>query len=443
MPDMQRSASAGLLADEVAELLQRLFPLMRSITGAGVRETHRILGEVAPLERIEIPSGTPVLDWTVPKEWVFRAAYVAGPDGRRVIDAAAHNLHLVNYSAPFRGRLSRQALDAHLHSLPEMPGAIPYVTSYYREDWGFCVSQRQRDSLPEGDYEVVVDCDLVDGAMTLSEAVLPGETQDEVFFSCYTCHPSLANDELCAPVALALLLRRLAREPRRRLTYRFVFLPETIGSIAYLSLRGEHLKRHMAAGVALADIGLPRPYRIKRSRRGDSLADRAATHLLPRRALADGESPPQIVPFAPVGSDERQYCSPGFDLPVVALTRGEAAYPEYHTSLDDLALVSPETVARTVEDLAALCALLDRNRRYRNLKPHGEPQLGRYGLYPSKGSRNDRNQQVVALLWALNQADGAHDLLATAEKSDLPFDLVAEMAEAAAAKGLLAEITDG
>ena len=418
-----------------AALLERLFPVMRSLTGPGARETHDVLSSLAPFERIEVPSGTQVLDWTVPKEWIFREAYIVGPDGQRVVDAADHNLHVVNYSIPFRGTMSRQALDQHLHSLPEQPDAIPYVTSYYAPSWGFCLSQRQRDALPEGTYQVVVDSDLVEGSMTLSEALLPGESQQEVLFSSYTCHPSMANDELCAPIALALLCRRLAARPRRRLTYRFVLLPETIGSIAYLARRGDHLMDKLVAGYAVANIGRPLPLQVKRSRRGDSWADRVAEQVLTQR---DPET--LVIPFAPVGSDERQYCSPGFDLPVAALTRGEPTYPEYHSSLDDLDLVSAKTLAETVDDLVALCDCLELNRRYRNLKPRGEPQLGRYGLYPSKGSRNDRDQKVLAFAWLLNQSDGTQDLLAISKTSGLPMALLAEAAADCVGCGLLEEI---
>ena len=416
-------------------LLQRLFPLMRSITGAGARETHEVLSGLAPFERIEVPTGTPVLDWTVPQEWVFREAHVTGPDGRRVIDAADHNLHVVNYSTPFRGRLSRDELDRHLYSLPDKPDAIPYVTSYYSPHWGFCLTQHQRNALPEGHYDGLVDTDLVDGSLTLSEAVLPGESEEEVLFSGYTCHPSMANDELCAPIALTLLCRRLAARPRRRLTYRFVLLPETIGSIAYLARNGAHLKEHLVAGCTLSNIGHPAPLRIKHSRSGDSLADRAAVQVLAKGGGDGGKA--IVLPFAPVGSDERQYCSPGFDLPVVAISRGDVAFPEYHTSLDDLSGVSIETVVETVDAMEELVDALEVNRIYRNLKPKGEPQLGRYGLYPAQSSRNDRDRDIVATLWVLNLSDGTRDLLSIAEQSGLPPCLLAEVAERCVEANLL------
>ena len=441
MPDTTaRRLSGSEIEAEIDGLLRRLFPLMRSLTGPGVRATHDILAEVAPLERIEIPSGTQVFDWTVPKEWLFREAYVVGPDGRRVIDSRNHNLHVVNYAAPFRGTVTRAELERHLHSLPDQPQAIPYVTSYYQPTWGFCLTQAQRDALPEGDYEVVVDSALIDGSMTLAEAVLPGSSQREVLFSSYTCHPSMANDELCAPIALALLLRALAARPSRRLTYRFVFLPETIGSIAYLARRGEHLKAHLAAGFTLANIGHAVPFRLKRSRRGNSLSDRRATALLQSERWLERAGAPRVMPFEPLGSDERQYCSPGFDLPVAALTRGDPGFAEYHTSLDDLDSVSSAAVAETVELLLELCDGLERSRVYRNTQPFCEPQLGKRGLYPSTGSRNDRDERVKAILWTLNAADGTCDLHDIAERSGLPFAQIAEAAENCAAAGLLEEV---
>ena len=258
------------------DCFDRLWPIMRSITGDGVRETHDILGELIPLERMEIPSGTKTFDWTVPKEWVFRDAYVIDPNGGRILDARHNTLHLVNYSEPFRGTLSRGELDDHLYSLPERPDAIPYVTSYYRPRWGFCLSQAQRNALPDGDYQVVVDTDLIDGSLTLSECVLPGESTDEVLLSTYTCHPSMANNELSGPLVAAALAKRIAAWPKRRLTYRFVFAPETIGAIAYLSKRGEHLKQSLVAGYIITCVGIPAPFTYQRSRRGNSLADKVA-----------------------------------------------------------------------------------------------------------------------------------------------------------------------
>jgi aminopeptidase-like protein len=446
--------AAGAVPESLQEIeaaFDRLWPLLRSLTGAGVRATHDILGEIVPLERIEVASGTQAFDWAVPKEWVVREAYVRAPDGRRVLDVAENNLRLVNYSAPFRGTVSRQELDAHLHSRPDLPDAIPYVTSYYEPRWGFCLSERERKALPEGNYDVVVDTALVDGGLTISEAVLPGVGQDEVLISSYTCHPSLANNELSGPLAAAFLYRRLAAWPQRRFTYRFVFAPETIGAIAFLSLRGAHLRERLAAGYVVNCVGLDTHFTYKRSRRGDSLADRAALTALARSGVDF-----RVRDFAPTGSDERQYCSPGFDLPVGSLMRGAyGEYPEYHTSLDNKSLINfralqetiaaYEAVCRTLEstDLHASRAVqqtdrrsLDRNTTFENLFPFGEPQLGRRGLYPTLGSA-DQSRRVAALMWVLNLSDGRHDLAAIAERSGLSFEQLANAAVAAESKGVL------
>ena len=422
------------LASDIARYFDRLWPLLRSLTGAGVRSTHDILSELLPLERMEIPSGTPVFDWTVPQEWVVREAYVVDPQGRRVLDVRTHNLHLLNYSAPFRGTLSRRELDAHLHSLPDQPDAIPYRTSYYERRWGLCLSHRDRQALAEGMYEVVIDTDFIDGSMTLSEAVLPGESAGEVLLSTYTCHPSMANNELSGPLVTAFLYKALARRPRR-LTYRFVFLPETIGSLAYLRLRGEHLRQRLAAGYVVTCIGLDAPFNYKRSRRVPSLANRAAEYC-----LSTASSNATVHDFTPASfsSDERQYCSPGFDLPVGVFSRTRVGeYPQYHTSLDNRALVSFDAMAEAVDVLTGVCDALDANVMPRNLSPFGEPHLAKHGLYPTLGASRDRRAMVDATMWLLNLADGTNDLLAIAERSGVDIHLLADRARACRDAGLL------
>jgi len=423
------------LASDIARYFDRLWPLLRSLTGAGVRSTHDILSELLPLERMEIPSGTQVFDWTVPQEWVVREAYLVDPQRRRVLDVRTHNLHLLNYSAPFRGTLSRGELDAHLHSLPDQPDAIPYRTSYYERRWGFCLSHRDRQALAEGMYEVVIDTDFIDGSMTLSEAVLPGESADEVLFSTYTCHPSMANNELSGPLVTAFLYKALARRPRR-LTYRFVFLPETIGSLAYLHLRGEHLRQRMAAGYVVTCIGLDAPFNYKRSRRVPSLANRAAEYCL----SAASSNAATVHDFTPASfsSDERQYCSPGFDLPVGVFSRTRVGeYPQYHTSLDNRELVSFDAMAEAVGVLIGVCDVLDANVAPRNLLPFGEPHLAKHGLYPTLGASRERRAVVDATMWLLNLADGTHDLLAIAERSGVDIHLLADRARACREAGLL------
>ena len=432
MTAMMQSTAVPESLEEIEGLFDRLWPLLRSLTGPGARATHDILAEFVPLERIEVPSGTKVFDWTVPKEWSVREAYVTGPDGRRILDVAENNLRLVNYSVPFRGRLSRRELDAHLHSRPDLSDAIPYVTSYYEPRWGFCLSERERRALPDGSYDVVVDTELVDGALTMSEAVLPGSSKDEVLISSYTCHPSLANNELSGPIAAAFLYRRLAAWPQRRLTYRFVFAPETIGAIAYLAMRGTQLRERLIAGYVVTCIGLDTHFTYKRSRQGNSLADRAALHALKHVGIEL-----RVRDFAPTGSDERQYCSPGFNLPVGSLMRGAYGdYPEYHTSLDNKSLISFPVLQGSIAAYEAICRALEYNATFQNLFPYGEPQLGRRGLYPTLGSV-DQPRQVGAMMWVLNLSDGDHDLLAIAERSGVPIQDLWNAAVAAEKKGVL------
>ncbi len=467
--------------------IARAFPLCRSITGDGVRRTLALAREIAPLEVREVPSGTPALDWTVPPEWNVREAWIAGPDGRRVVDLADHTLHLVSYSAPVRARMSRAELDAHLHSLPEQPDLIPYRTSYYQEAWGFCLPHRVRQALPEGEYEVAIDATLDPaGSLTYGELFLPAtagvgaadpEAAREVLISCHVCHPSLANDNLSG-LAVTLSLARALAGVERRHGWRFLWLPGTIGAIVWLAGNRERAGR-IAHGLVAANLGDPGRFHYKKSRRGDATIDRAVAHLFAARggdtagdhagaveaAVIDGgaveapvidggvveapviEAPvieaPVIEDWVPYGYDERQYCSPGFDLPVGSLTRTPwGRYPEYHTSADDLALVRPEALAGSLALYLEVAALLEANRRYRNLEPYGEPQLGRRGLYTATGGGGEGRERQLALLWVLNLADGDHDLLAIAERSGLPFARVEAAARALAAAGLLAEVDE-
>lgn len=420
------------LADDIAFYFDRLWPILRSITGSGVRQSQDILSEIVPLERHEIPSGTPVFDWTIPKEWIVREAYLIDPLGRRRLDIQENNLHVLNYSMPFKGTVSKQELQTHLYSLPDKPTAIPYVTSYYAPRWGFCLSQQQRDALPEGNYQVVIDTDFIDGSLTIGEAVLEGESEQEVLLSTYTCHPSLANNELSGPLVTAFLYQRLATLEKRRLTYRFVFLPETIGAIAYLHLRGEHLKKNLIAGYVLTCIGDSGDFTYKRSRQCTSLADRAAEHVLKHQPTSY-----KVIDFSPLGSDERQYCSPGFNLPVGSLMRSMyGTFAEYHTSLDNREFISFAAMAESVDTYYAIMTALDNNVRYKNNFPYGEPQLGKRGLYDTLG-RNTIPELSSAVFWLLNYADGEHDLLSIAEKSGLNITLLQQAAEAGLKTGII------
>jgi aminopeptidase-like protein len=420
--------------EELYKLVAELYPICRSITGDGVRRTLEIVDrELGGLEVTEVPTGTPVLDWTVPREWNVRDAWVADAAGRRVIDFRASNLHLLGYSVPVRATMPLAELKGHLFTLPEQPDWVPWRTSYYAERWGFCASQRLVDSLPDGDYEVCVDTTLADGHLTYGEHLVEGQTDDEVLVSCHVCHPSLANDNLSG-IAVATGLARLLAEGRPRYSYRFLFAPGTIGSITWLARNQDRVDR-VRHGLVLACVGDPGGFTYKRSRRGDAEIDRAVAHVLGRSGRSH-----RVVDFTPYGYDERQYCSPGFDLPVGCLSRTPyAAYPEYHTSADDLDLVGPAQLQESLEVCWEVVRVLEANRRYLNLSPKGEPQLGRRGLYGQIGGRSDAEERQMAMLWVLNQSDGRMSLLDVAERSGVPLALLAEVAATLEEAGLLAE----
>jgi len=428
------------VGEELYKLVAELYPICRSITGDGVRRTLEVVDrEVGGgLEVAEVPTGTQVLDWTVPREWNVRDAWVADRAGRKVIDFQASNLHLVSYSVPVRATVSLAELKEHLFTLPDQPDWIPYRTSYYAERWGFCASQRVVDGLPEGDYEVCVDATLADGHLTYGERLVQGQTDDEVLVSCHVCHPSLANDNLSGIAVASRLARLLAKGPRPRHSYRFLFIPGTIGSITWLARNEDRLGR-IRHGLVLSGLGDPGGFTWKRSRRGDTDVDRAVAHVLGRSGR-----PHQVVDFSPYGYDERQYCSPGFDLPVGRLSRTPfATYPEYHTSADDLDFVGPARLQESLEVCRAVVEVLEGNRTYVNLSPKGEPQLGRRGLYGQIGGRSDAEERQMAMLWVLNLSDADHSLLDVAERAGLPFALVAEVAGALEAAGLLSRTAGG
>ena len=422
--------------EELYKLVAELYPICRSITGDGVRRTLEIVDREIGLEVHEVPTGTQVLDWTVPREWNVRDAWVADPAGERVIDFQASNLHLLGYSVPVRATMPLAELRQHLYTLPDHPDWVPWRTSYYAERWGFCASQRLVDSLPDGDYEVCVDTTLADGHLTYGEHLVEGETADEVLVSCHVCHPSLANDNLSG-IAVATRLARMVAEARPRYSYRFLFAPGTIGSITWLARNEDRLGR-IRHGLVLACVGDPGGFTYKRSRRGDAEIDQAVAHVLGRRP---GH---RVVDFTPYGYDERQFCSPGFDLPVGCLSRTPyAQYPEYHTSADDLELVGPAQLQESLEVCLEVVGVLEGNRRYRNLSPKGEPQLGRRGLYGQIGGRSDAEERQMAMLWVLNLSDGDMSLLQVAERAGLPFALVADVAGALEQAGLLSRTAGG
>jgi len=418
-------------------LIAGLFPICRSITGNGVRRTLDILGQHVPLEVHEVPSGTPVFDWIVPREWNVRDAYIQSADGRRVVDFRQSNLHVVNYSLPVRARMSLAALRPHLFTRPDWPEVVPYRTSYYKETWGFCLSQRQLESLAEGEYEVVIDSSLEPGALTYGEYHLPGEIDDEVLFTCHICHPSLANDNLSAVAVAVWLARTLAARPGRRYSYRFLFIPGTIGSITWLA-RNEGSVARIKHGVVLAGLGAGEAFTYKKSRRGDAEIDRVVSHT-----LSHASRPFSVADFSPYGYDERQFCSPGFNLPVGCLMRTpNGQYREYHTSADDLQFVAPALLAESLETCVRIVDVLERNGRYVNTSPKCEPQLGRRGLYRSLGGEMDAASRELAMLWVLNLSDGGPALLDIAERSGLPFSAIAAAADDLTSHGLLKPVTD-
>jgi aminopeptidase-like protein len=431
MIELSDPTGAPTVGHELYELVTELYPICRSLTGDGVRETLRRVGERIPLEVHEVPTGTEAFDWVVPREWNVSDAYVADADRHRVVDFADSNLHLVGYSVPVRARMPLAELRARLTSIPEHPDWIPYRTSYYREDWGFCLSHSALLSLEEGEYEVVIDSTLEEGHLTYGECVLEGETADEVLVSTHICHPSLANDNLSGIAVAAFLAEQLGGRPRR-LSYRFLFLPGTIGSIVWLHRNQKHVGR-IRHGLVLTSLGDAGNFTYKRSRRGDAEIDRAVEHVLHH---SDAEY--ELLNFSPDGYDERQYCSPGFDLSVGRLTRTpNGRYPEYHTSADDLDFVHPEALAGSLSTALDVFAVLEGNGRYLNPNPECEPQLGRRGLFRQEGGRKADRRDELALLWILNLSDGRHTLLEIAERADLPFGVVRTAADALVAAGLL------
>ena len=416
--------------DALYRLAADLFPLCRSITGPGIRETLARLAEYLPLDLVEVPSGTKVLDWTVPNEWTIRDGYILDPKGSRVVDFHRSNLHVVSYSTPVALDLTLAELRPRLHTIPERPDWTPYRTSYYQETWGFCLSQRQLDGLPEGRYRAVIDADLRPGGLVFGECVLPGREPGEVLLSTHCCHPSLANDNLSGVVVAAGLAKWLAGRDRR-LTYRILFVPGTIGALAWLD-RNRLAGERVTAGLVLSCLGDRGSLSFKQSRRGDTVTDRAIAHLFGTGGIGT------VRPFAPTGYDERQYCSPGFNLPVGALTRTRnGQYPEYHTSADDLALIDPTSLGDSLSFLQAFVDLLDGNVRFRSQEQFGEPQLGRRGLFRSGGGRVEAAHLEEAMLWVLNMSDGGADLLAIADRSGIPYPQVVAAAMALREAGLL------
>jgi aminopeptidase-like protein len=433
LPDLLDRPNIG---DEIFALVTELYPICRSITGDGVRDTLRRLSRHMDMEIHEVPSGTPAFDWCVPREWNIRDAFIKSASGARVLDFKACNLHVVNYSVPVHGYFRLDELKQRMHTLPNQPDLIPYRTSYYQKSWGFCMAHNDLQALPDGTYEVLIDSTLEDGSLTYGEYLHRGETEDEVLFSAHICHPSLANDNCSGMALLALLAERLA-PVRTRHSYRFLFAPGTIGAIVWLS-RNEHLTSRITHGLIISGVGDEGGPTYKKTRRGNAAIDRIMGHVLRNGVLS-----PRIVEFSPFGYDERQFCSPGFDLPVGLLQRSQfGTYPEYHTSADNLDVVRPEYLASSYRVITAAIDAIENDGRMLNMFPKCEPQLGRRGVYASMGGDPDGPAKAMALLWVLNFSDGEHSLLDIAERAGISFAAIRAAATRLQAHGLLEAVVD-
>lgn len=435
LPELASLEQCRVRMDDAWALMEGLYPICRSITGAGARATLDAVKSRIPLRITEVPSGTPVFDWEVPNEWNVREAFIEDESGRRIVDLRNHTLHLMSYSTPVDAVMSLEELKPHLHSIPEHPDWIPYRTSYYRENWGFCLAHRQLESLREGRYRVRIDSDLRPGALTYGELCVKGEVEDEVLMFTHICHPSLCNDNLTG-IALATELGAQLLRSKCRLSYRIVFAPGTIGSITWLAGNEAHVGR-VKHGLVLGLAGDRGPITYKRSRRGNAEIDEIARFLLAGREGC------RLVDFSPYGYDERQLCSPGFNLPVGRLTRTpNNEYPEYHSSADNFSILDKGALAQSLHTAAAMLRIADRNATYLNLSPKCEPRLGKRGLFRLTGGRHP-GELEHALLWVLNQSDGTNSLLAIARRAGLSFEVIAGAADALIEAGLLRQVEPG
>ena len=412
------------------ELIEELYPICRSITGNGLRETLDRIGRRVPLTIHEVPTGTEAFDWTVPREWNIEEAFIEDADGKRLIDFADHTLHVVSYSTPVDETLAWEELRPHLHTLPEHPDWIPYRTSYYKDNWGFCLAHRDLDRFDRGPFRVRISSSLTEGSLTYGETVIPGASDRVVVFFNHVCHPSLCNDNLSGNVVLAELASRMrTREPR--FTYRFVWAPVTIGSITWLSQNPSTIPK-IHAGLVAVLLGDAGPLNYKRTRTGGTEIDRVVEFVLKEQGV-----PSNLLDFSPYGYDERQFNSPGIAAPVGRLTRTpNSEYEEYHSSADNLELVRPESLEESLEVLERVVEVLEGNATYRNTAPHCEPQLGKRGLYGATGGTRPKEREH-AMLWILSLSDERHSLLDISDKSDIDFDVVRAAADDLLAANLL------
>src|SRR6267142_1822776 len=430
---IQSAAVRAGIGPEMHRIITDLYPICRSITGEGLRKTLRAVGKLVPLTLREVPTGTQVFDWTVPKEWNIRDAYVMNSRGERVIDFQSSNLHVVNYSVPVRQKMQLAELKAHLFSVPDRPDWIPYRTSYYKESWGFCVSQRQLELMSDDEYEVVIDSTLQPGHLTYGECFLPGDLPDEIIVSTHCCHPSMCNDNLSGIAISTFLAKHLSARPRRY-SYRFLFIPGTIGAITWLALNEEKLPR-IKHGLVLSGVGDAGKLHYKKSRQGSEEIDRTAAHVLQHSG-----NPYELLEFSPYGYDERQYCPPGINLAVGRLSRTpHGTFPEYHTSADNLEFVYPDKLGESFAVCLEILLVLENNGAFVNVSPKCEPQLGKRGLYRMIGGQFDAGVNEMAMLWVLNLSDGSHSLLDIAERSGIRFESIHKAANALREHRLLRE----
>lgn len=420
------------LGEEMHELCRELFPICRSITGDGFRQSLAILKKHTPdMKTIEVPTGTKCFDWEVPKEWNIKDAYIITPSGNKICDFKQSNLHVVGYSTPINKIITLDALQEYLYSLPECQDAIPYVTSYYKERWGFCITQKERDQLIPGKYQVFIDSELKNGSLTYGELVIPGNSEKEIFISSYLCHPSMANNELSGPVVSTFLAKWILKLENRKYTYRIIIIPETIGSITYLSRNLQSLQRNVVAGFNVTCIGDDRSYSYLPTRKGNTISDKVALHVLKHMQ-------PQFVSYSFLdrGSDERQYCSPGIDLPVCSIMRTKyGCYPEYHTSLDDLNFVTPSGLFGGYEVLKRAIECLEMDELLSS-SVLCEPQLGKRGLYPTISTKSSVSQ-VRDMMNLLAYCDGSSSSLEIADKINVPLYEIKETIDKLKKEGIL------
>jgi aminopeptidase-like protein len=408
---------------EIYQLIEELYPICRSITGDGFRTSLEIMAKYISLELYKVPSGTQVLDWVVPKEWNIRDAYIKNSKGEKIVDFQKSNLHVLNYSIPVNRKMNLAELKEHLFSLPEHEDWIPYRTSYYKENWGFCITDRLLKSLQNDEYEVCIDSSLEDGYLLYGEYLLRGELEDEFLISCHCCHPSMCNDNLSG-MGLAVQLAKNLGQRKLRYSYRFLFIPGTIGSVTWLAVNKDRAWK-IRHGLVVACVGDSGKMHYKKSRRGDAEIDRVVAHI-----LKHSEQQHEIIDFFPYGYDERQYCSPGFDLAVGSLSRTpHGQYPQYHTSADNLDFIDVNALNDSFSKYIEVINVIEGNKRYWNTNPFGEPQLGKRGLYGEFGGRKDANAYEMAMLWVLNLSDGEHSLLDIADASGYAFSLIQDVAE--------------